>query len=134
MKERRNWSKVSVACFVLAVLMPIISRIMPKPIDETEAVVEQYLLTRVGMLVLMAVFAFLGLLVMAKYLRCPHCGAFGLKQIQFCTNCGKDLDAEVVEEISAEEDASESAEEIEAPKVPELSEADEGSAPAAEQE
>lgn len=134
MKERRKWSKVSATCFVLAVLMPIISRIMPKPMDETEAVVEQYLLTRVGMLVLMAVFAFLGLLVMTKYLRCPHCGAFGLKQIQFCTNCGKDLDAEVVEELSAEEEASESVEEIEASADQELAEVGEGSEFATEKE
>lgn len=115
MKERIKWTRVSIACFVLAVLMPIFSRIMPKPSSEVEAVVEQYLLTRVGMLILMAVFAFLGLWVMIKHLRCPHCGAFGLKQIQFCTNCGKDLDAEVVEEVSSEEETTE----IEVPAVSE---------------
>lgn len=127
MKERIKWTRVSIACFVLAVLMPIISRIMPKPGEETEAVVEQYLLTRVGMLILMAVFAFLGLWVMIKHLRCPHCGAFGLKQIQICTNCGKDLDAEVVVE-----EETEKGEEAEMPADAEIVETGEPSEPADE--
>ena len=59
--------------------------------------------------------AFLGLLTMFKHLRCPHCGAFGLKQIQFCTNCGKDLDAPVVE----------LSEEVEEPAKPEIADTSE---------
>ena len=129
MEKRRNWSRVSIACFVVAVIMPIISRFMPKPSEEVEAVVEQYLLTRVGLMVLMATFAFIGLYVMIKYLRCPHCGAFGLKQIQFCTNCGKDLDAEVVEEESSEEEVKE----IEASAASELTEVNEAAEAADEQ-
>ena len=129
MKKRRNWSRVSIACFVVAVIMPVISRFMPKPSEEVEAVVEQYLLTRVGLMVLMATFAFIGLYVMIKYLRCPHCGAFGLKQIQFCTNCGKDLDAEVVEEESSEEEVKE----IEASAASELTEVNEAAEAADEQ-
>ena len=113
MKERKKWSAIAITLYVLAVVLAVGGRfLLPKPVSEVEAVVERYLLMRTGFMAVAAVLAFLGLFVMAKKLRCPHCGAFGLKQIQICTNCGKDLDAEVVEETAepAEETAA-----IEAP-------------------
>ena len=113
MKERKKWSAIAITLYVLAVVLAVGGRVLlPKPVSEVEAVVERYLLMRTGFMAVAAVLAFLGLFVMAKKLRCPHCGAFGLKQIQICTNCGKDLDAEVVEETvePAEETAA-----IEAP-------------------
>ena len=86
------------------------------------------LLTRTLFILTAGVLAFLGLLTMFKYLRCPHCGAFGLKQIQFCTNCGKDLDAEVVvEEVS--EETAENAEAIGAPAAAEIAESSEAAEP-----
>lgn len=117
-EKRKKWRAITIAIFVLAVVMAFSNRFLPKPVLETEAVVEQYLLTRTLFILAAGVLAFLGLLTMFKYLRCPHCGAFGLKQIQFCTNCGKDLDAEVV----AEEESVETTEAIEAPVVAEIAE------------
>lgn len=114
MKERRKWSKVAVSCFVLALVFPVVSRLMPKPGEESEALVEQYLLTRVGFLILMAVFAFLGLLVISKYLRCPHCDTMGLSlkaEATFCSNCGYDFVTGTIKET----EESESAEAIEEP-------------------
>lgn len=124
MKERRRWSKVAVSCFVLAVIFPVVSRLMPKPGEESEALVEQYLLTRVGFLVAMAVFAFLGLLVLSSKLRCPHCDAMVLSlkaEATACTNCGYDFVTGTIEE-SAEEDAEAveetvEVESLEAPKA-----------------
>ena len=123
MKERKKWSVIAISLFVLAVVLAVGGRfLLPKPTSEVEAVVEQYLLMRTGFMAVAALLAFLGLLVMAKKLRCPHCGAFGLKQLQICTNCGKDLDAPV-EEVS---------EEVE-PAQPEIAEAIEAAEPVQEQ-
>ena len=123
MKERKKWSVIAISLFVLAVVLAVGGRfLLPKPTSEVEAVVEQYLLMRTGFMAVAALLAFLGLLVMAKKLRCPHCGAFGLKQLQICTNCGKDLDAPV-EEVS---------EEVE-PAQPEIAEASGAAEPVQEQ-
>ena len=97
MEQRKKWSKISVALFVLAVVLAVGNRFLPKPAEEVETIVETYLLTRTLFMLAAGVLAVLGLLVIVKYLRCPHCGAFGLKQIQICGNCGKDMDAPVVE-------------------------------------
>lgn len=116
MKERRKWSKVAVGCFVLAVVMPVISKILPRPEETAEAAVEQYLLTRVGLLVAMAVFAFLGLLVISKYLRCPHCDAMGLSlksEATVCSNCGYDFETGMIKE-RAEAEAIEEPAKVEA--------------------
>lgn len=102
MEQRRKWSWTAKGAFVLAVLTLVTSRLLPKPVVETEEIVERYLLTRVGLLVAMAVLAFVGLYIICSKLRCPHCGAFGLRQIQTCGNCGKDLDAPVEETGAAE--------------------------------
>lgn len=127
-EKRKKWRAITIAIFVLAVVMAFSNRFLPKPVLETEAVVEQYLLTRTLFILATGVLAFLGLLTMFKYLRCPHCGAFGLKQIQFCTNCGKDLDAEVVvEEVS--EETAENAEAIGAPAAAEIAESSEAAEP-----
>ena len=123
MKERKKWSVIAISLFVLAVVLAVGGRfLLPKPTSEVEAVVEQYLLMRTGFMAVAALLAFLGLFVMAKKLRCPHCGAFGLKQLQICTNCGKDLDAPV-EEVS---------EEVE-PAQPEIAEASGAAEPVQEQ-
>jgi len=114
-EKRKKWRAITIAIFVLAVVMAFSNRFLPKPVLETEAVVEQYLLTRTLFILAAGVLAFLGLLTMFKHLRCPHCGAFGLKQIQFCTNCGKDLDAPVVE----------LSEEVEEPAKPEIADTSE---------
>lgn len=95
MEQRKKWITLSKVMFALAVIVAVGSRFLPKPAVETEEIVERYLLTRVGLLVAVAVLAFLGLYFICTKLRCPHCGAFGLKQIKICTNCGKDLDAPV---------------------------------------
>lgn len=97
MEQRKKWSKISIALFVLAVIVAVGSRFLPKPAVEVESVVEQYLLTRTLFMLGAAVSAFLGLYVICAKLRCPHCGAFGLKQIQICGNCGKAMDAPVAE-------------------------------------
>lgn len=102
MEQRRKWSWTAKGAFVLAVLTLVTSRLLPKPAVETEEIVERYLLTRVGFLVAVAVLAFVGLYIICVKLRCPHCGAFGLKQIQTCGNCGRDLDAPVEEAEAAE--------------------------------
>lgn len=128
-EQRKKWSKIAIGLFVLAVVLAVGNRFMPKPALEVESVVEQYLLTRTLFMLAAAVSAFCGLFVIVKHLRCPHCGAFGLKQVQFCTNCGKDLDAEVVEEVPSEEESKE----IEAPAVPEQAAASETAEPANEQ-
>ena len=117
-EKRKMWRNIVIGMFVLAVLLAFGNRFMPKPAEEIEAVVEQYLLTRTLFMLAAGVMAFLALLTMFNKLRCPHCGAFGLKQIQICTNCGKDLDAEVV----AEEESVETTEAIEAPVVAEIAE------------
>jgi hypothetical protein len=99
MKERKKWSVIAISLFVLAVVLAVGGRfLLPKPTSEVEAVVEQYLLMRTGFMAIAALLAFLGLLVMAKKLRCPHCGAMALRKIIICDNCGKDYDAEVVAE------------------------------------
>ena len=87
-EKRKKWRAITIAIFVLAVVMAFSNRFLPKPVLETEAVVEQYLLTRTLFMLAAGVMAFVGLLTMFNKLRCPHCGAFGLKQIQICTNCG----------------------------------------------
>lgn len=97
MEQRKNWSKISIALFVLAVIAAVGSRFLPKPAAEVESVVEQYLLARTLFMLGAAVSAFLGLYVICVKLRCPHCGAMGIRQIKICGNCGKDLDASVVE-------------------------------------
>lgn len=97
MEQRKKWSWTAKASFVAAVLVLVTSRLLPKPVVETEEIVERYLLTRVGLLVAAAVLAFAGLYIICAKLRCPHCGAFGLKQIRTCGNCGRDLDAPVEE-------------------------------------
>ena len=125
MKERRKWSKVAVACFVLAVIMPVISKLMPRPGEEMETAVEQYLLIRVGFLVAMAVFAFLGLFVISKYLRCPPCDAMGLSlkaEATVCSNCGYDFVTCTLKEEPAEAEAVEA---VEAPAKVEALEAPE---------
>ena len=96
-EKRKMWQKVAIGLFVLAVLLAFGNRFMPKPAEEVEVIVEQYLLTRTLFILGAGVMAFLGLLTIVNKLRCPHCGTFGLKQIQICTNCGKDLDAPVEE-------------------------------------
>lgn len=124
MEQRKKWSKISIALFVLAVIVAVGSRFLPKPAVEVESVVEQYLLTRTLFMLCAAVSAFLGLYVICVKLRCPHCGAFGLKQIQICGNCGKDMDAPVVElsedletvEEAARLESSDASEVIEAAK------------------
>ena len=127
MKERKKWSVIAISLFVLAVVLAVGGRfLLPKPTSEVEAVVEQYLLMRTGFMAVAALLAFLGLLVMAKKLRCPHCGAFGLKQLQICTNCGKDLDAPV-------EEVSEEVETTEEPAQSEIAEASEAAEPVQEQ-
>ena len=120
-EKRKMWRNIVIGMFVLAVLLAFGNRFMPKPAVETEMIVEQYLLTRTLFMLAAGVMAFVGLLTMFNKLRCPHCGAFGLKQIQICTNCGKDLDAEVVAEEESEEPV-EAAEAIEAPVVAEIAE------------
>ena len=119
-EKRKMWRNIVVALFVLAVALAFGNRFMPKPAVETEAVVEQYLLTRTGFILGAGVVAFLALLTMFNKLRCPHCGAFGLKQIQICTNCGKDLDAPV-EEVSEEVETAE--EPVVQPEIAEAGEA-----------
>ena len=99
MKERKKWSAFAITLYVLAVVLAVGGRfLLPKPVSEVEAVVEQYLLMRTGIMAIAAVLAFFGLFIMAKKLRCPHCGAMALRKIIICDNCGKDYDAEVVEE------------------------------------
>ena len=99
MKERKKWSAIAIALYVLAVVLAVGGRfLLPKPTSEVEAVVEQYLLMRTGFMAVAALLAFLGLFIMAKKLRCPHCGAMALRKIIICDNCGKDYDAEVVAE------------------------------------
>lgn len=117
-EKRKMWRNITVGLFVLAVVLAFANRFLPKPAVEVESVVEQYLLIRTLFMLGAGVMAFVGLLTMFNKLRCPHCGAFGLKQIQICTNCGKDLDAEVV----AEEESVETTEAIEAPVVAEIAE------------
>ena len=113
MKERKKWSAIAITLYVLAVVLAVGGRfLLPKPVTEVEAVVERYLLMRTGFMAIAAILAFFGLFVMAKKLRCPHCGAMALRKIIICDNCGKDFDAEVVEE--AVEPAEEAAA-IEAP-------------------
>ena len=113
MKERKKWSAIAITLYVLAVVLAVGGRfLLPKPVTEVEAVVERYLLMRTGFMAIAAILAFFGLFVMAKKLRCPHCGAMALRKIVICDNCGKDFDAEVVEE--AVEPAEEAAA-IEAP-------------------
>lgn len=97
MEQRKKWSKIALGMFVLAVVLAVGNRFLPKPAVEVESVVESYLLIRTLFMLAAGVLAVFGLLVIVKYLRCPHCGAFGLKQIQICGNCGKDMDAPVVE-------------------------------------
>ena len=108
-EKRKMWRNIVIGMFVLAVLLAFGNRFMPKPAEEIEAVVEQYLLTRTLFMLGAGVMAFLALLTMFNKLRCPHCGAFGFKQIQICTNCGKDLDAPVEEqkeEVAVVEEAA----------------------------
>lgn len=103
LKERRKWSKVAAAFFVLAVALPVISKVMPRPATEAEAVVEQYLLIRAGLMVGMAACIFLGLCVISKKLRCPHCDAMGLslkKEATVCSNCGFDFEAGTIKETA----------------------------------
>lgn len=45
-EKRKKWRAITIAIFVLAVVMAFSNRFLPKPVLETEAVVEQYLLTR----------------------------------------------------------------------------------------
>lgn len=118
-EKRKMWRNVVIALFVLAVMLAFGNRFLPKPVLETEEIVEKYLLTRTGIILGAGIMGVLGLLTMFNKLRCPHCGAFGLKQIQICTNCGKDLDAPV-EEVSEE---VETAEESAQPEIAEASEA-----------
>ena len=126
-EKRKMWRNVVIALFVLAVVLAFGNRFLPKPVVETEEIVEKYLLTRTGIILGAGIMGMMGLLTMFNKLRCPHCGAFGLKQIQICTNCGKDLDAPV-EEVSEEvEPAEESAQ-------PEIAEASEVAEPVQEQE
>ena len=115
-EKRKMWRNIVIGMFVLAVLLAFGNRFMPKPAEEIEAVVEQYLLTRTLFMLAAGVMAFAGLLTMFSKLRCPHCGAFGFKQIQICTNCGKDLDAPV-------EEQSEEAAVVEETAQPEIAEA-----------
>ena len=115
-EKRKMWRTIVIAMLVLAVLLAFGNRFMPKPAEEVEVIVEQYLLTRTLFILGAGVMAFLALLTAFNKLRCPHCGAFGLKQIQICTNCGKDLDAPV-EEVSEEVEAAEG------PAQPEIAEA-----------
>ena len=124
-EQRKKWSKISIAMFILAVVLAFGNRFMPKPVVEVEAVVEQYLLTRTLIMLAAGVLAMLGLLVIVKYLRCPHCGAFGFKQIQICTNCGKDLDAPV-------EEQKEEAAVVEEAAKPEIAEESEAAEPVQE--
>ena len=126
-EQRKKWRTIVIGMFVLAVFLAFGNRFMPKPAVETEMVVEQYLLTRTLFILGAGVMAFLGLLTMYNKLRCPHCGAFGLKQIQICTNCGKDLDAPVVE-------LSEEVEAAEEPAQPVIAETSEAAEPAQEKE
>lgn len=109
LEQRKKWSKIAIGMFVLALVLPVVSRVLPKPAVETEAIVEQYLLVRTGFMVGMCVFAFLGLLIMYKYLRCPHCGAMALRKIEICGGCGKNYDDEVVEMSTEVETAEEPA-------------------------
>lgn len=118
-EKRKMWRNVVIALFVLAVVLAFGNRFLPKPVLETEEIVEKYLLTRTGIILGAGIMGMMGLLTMFNKLRCPHCGAFGLKQIQICTNCGKDLDAPV-EEVSEE---VETAEESAQPEIAEVSEA-----------
>lgn len=108
MKERKKWSAIAIALYVLAVVLAVGGRfLLPKPASEVESVVEQYLLMRTGFMAIAAVLAFFGLFIMAKKLRCPHCGAMALRKIIICDNCGKDFDAEVVaEEVESVEEAA----------------------------
>ena len=108
MKERKKWSAIAIALYVLAVVLAVGGRfLLPKPASEVESVVEQYLLMRTGFMAIAAVLAFFGLFSMAKKLRCPHCGAMALRKIIICDNCGKDFDAEVVaEEVESVEEAA----------------------------
>lgn len=126
-EKRKMWRNIAIAMFVLAVVLAVGNRFMPKPAAEVEDLVERYLLTRTLFILGAGVMAFLGLLTIFNHLRCPHCGAFGLKQIQICTNCGKDLDAEVVVE-----EETEKGEEVELPAVAEIVETGEPSEPADE--
>ena len=126
-EQRKKWSKIAIAMFVLAVVLAVGNRFLPKPAVEVESVVEQYLLIRTLFMLAAGVLAVLGLLVIVKHLRCPHCGAFGLKQIQICTNCGMDLDAPVV-------DLSEDVEVVEETAQPEISETSEAVESAQEKE
>lgn len=126
MKQRKTWSTIAIGCFVVAVILPVVSRFLPKPAEEIEAVVEQYLLFRVGLLVIMCVLLFLGLLIMCKYLRCPHCDAIALRKIEICGNCGKHFD-DPVEKVSEEVEAAKE------PAQPEIAEASETSEPVQEQ-
>ena len=89
-EKRKMWRNITVGLFVLAVVLAFANRFLPKPAVEVESVVEQYLLIRTLFMLGAGVMAFVGLLTMFNKLRCPHCGAFGLKQIQICTNCGKE--------------------------------------------
>ena len=110
-EKRKMWRNITVGLFVLAVVLAFANRFLPKPAVEVESVVEQYLLIRTLFMLGAGVMAFVGLLTMFNKLRCPHCGAFGLKQIQICTNCGKDLDAPVEEqseEVAVVEEAAQS--------------------------
>ena len=108
MKERKKWSAIAIALYVVAVVLAVGGRfLLPKPASEVESVVEQYLLMRTGFMAIAAVLAFFGLFIMAKKLRCPHCGAMALRKIIICDNCGKDFDAEVVaEEVESVEEAA----------------------------
>ena len=108
MKERKKWSAIAITLYVLAVVLAVGGRfLLPKPVTEVEAVVERYLLMRTGFMAIAAVLAFFGLFIMAKKLRCPHCGAMALRKIIICDNCGKDFDAEVVaEEVESVEEAA----------------------------
>ena len=124
MEQRKKWSKIAVALFALAVVLAFGNRFLPKPAVEVESVVETYLLTRTLFILAAGVTAMLALMVITKHLRCPHCGAFGLRQIQVCGNCGRDLDAPVAE-------VSEEVEAAEEPVRPEVADAGE---PAGEQQ
>ena len=108
MKERKKWSAIAIALYVLAVVLAVGGRfLLPKPASEVESVVEQYLLMRTGFMAIAAVLAFFGLFIMAKKLRCPHCGAMALRKIIICDNCGKAFAAEVVaEEVESVEEAA----------------------------
>ena len=104
MKERKKWSAIAIALYVLAVVLAVGGRfLLPKPASEVESVVEQYLLMRTGFMAIAAVLAFFGLFIMAKKLRCPHCGAMALRKIIICDNCGETLEFSFDDEDEDEE-------------------------------